>query len=242
MFRQFFNCVRSNSIYEHIDWQGFSEEQKNRWLSKYALLHRASKYLLMSNSAENYPDSLKCCMEGLTIMPDNPALLNLRRRIEKDIFNCCAKMIESDRTDGALSQAECLMKIHPKSAVAWMIRSLAMQKKSNMKEGLMAAVMAVRLANDTADTHFVLGSAMFNAGNLDTAVTEYTHALRLYEKQQKFAIYNHNKITETLTEAYTVCMGDEKTKATSEGGILGLSGGFTDIIEDTTRSEQIKHR
>jgi hypothetical protein len=242
MFRQFFNCVRGNSVYEHIDWQGFSEERKSKWLSTYARLHKASKYLLMSNSAKNYPDSLKCCMEGLAFMPDNPALLNLRRRIEKDIFNYCAKMIESDRTNSALSEAGHLLKVNPQSAVVWMIRSLAMQKKGKVEEGLRAAAMAVRLAPDTADAHFVLGSAMFNAGNLDTAIMEYTHALRLCEKPKKFAIYNRNRITETLTEAYTVCMGNEEVETSSEGGILGLSGGLTEAAEDTSRSRNITYR
>ncbi len=240
-FRKFFNYVRSDSVYEHIDWQGFSEERKSEWHSTYARLHRASKYLLMSNSAESYSDSLKCCMEGLNIMPDNPALLNLRRRIEKDIFDYCAKMITSDRTDRALSEAGRLLKVYPQSAVAWMIRSLAMQKKDKAEEGLRAAAMAVRLAPDMADAHFILGSIMFDVGQLSAAITEYADALRLYKKSRKFAIYSHDRIAETVTEAYAVCMGHEEAKAASEGGFLGLTGGFTEMVEDISRGQHITH-
>lgn len=239
MFRQFFNCVRGDSVYEHIDWQGFSEEYKNRWLSAYARLHKASKYLLMSNSAESYIDDLECCMKGLAIISDNPALLNRRSRIEKDIFNDCEKMITTDRTDGALFEAERLLKIHPQSVVAWMIRSLCMQKKGEMEEALRAATMAAHLAPDTADSHFTLGSIMYDAGKLSPAISEYAEALRLCEKPQKFAIYSRDIIMETVTKAFAVHIGHEKAKAASEIGILGLSTGFTEVAEDIPRELDI---
>ncbi len=226
MFRRFISCVRSNSVYQHIDWKGFSQEQKSKWLSEYARLHDASSYLIMSNGTSDLLDKLRCCMEGLTILPRNPALLNLTRRTEKEIFAICMNRIKTNRTDEALFRAGRMLKIYPDSAVAWLIKSLSMQKKGKLQEGLDAAVMAVCLAPDMADARFILGSILFDAGQLDAAITEYRVALQLSEEPQRFAIYHHSKMLETLTNALNISGKQNKAETTSEKGFLGLSGGL----------------
>jgi spermidine synthase len=182
MFRRFIASVRSDSIYKHIEWKGFSEKRKSEWLEKYERLHEASTYLLMSNGAATLLDKLSCCMEGLNILPDNPALLNLRARTEKEIFSFCADLILSDKTDAALVEAEKMLDIHPHSAVAWIIKSLSMQKNGNMKKGLDAAATAIRLEPDMADAHFILGSLLSGSGHLNEAIDAYDKIL-LHFKQ-----------------------------------------------------------
>ncbi|MBN2313283.1 MAG: fused MFS/spermidine synthase [Sedimentisphaerales bacterium] len=185
LFRRFIASVRCDSVYAHIDWGGFDEERKDKWLENYARLHEASTYLLMSNGAPTLLDRLDCCMEGLKIMPDNPALLNLKTRTEKDMFSFCADLILSNKAEAALVQAEKMLDIHPRSAVAWMIKSLSMQKKGNVKEGLEAAATAIRLEPGIADAHFVLGSLLSGSGRLDEAATAYDKILRHFTQSPK---------------------------------------------------------
>ena len=90
MFRRFFSSVRTNSVYKHIDWKGFTEERKSKWLEGYARLYEASTYLLMANSTSNLLEKLNCCIEGLKILPNNPALLNLKSRTEKELSSFLA--------------------------------------------------------------------------------------------------------------------------------------------------------
>jgi spermidine synthase len=190
MFGRFISDVRNNSVYEHIDWNGFSEDQKKKWLSDYGRIHKASGYLLKSNSTRNLLDKLKYCAEGLTVLPENPALLDLRKRTEKGIYHFYSKSLLSGKEETVLLQVENILKIHPKSAVLWMIKSRCFKAMGRMQKGLEAAAMTVQLEPDNADTHFLLGSMMFSAGQFQNSVTEYREALRLSHEHCKHAIYS----------------------------------------------------
>ncbi len=232
MFRRFTSSLRGNSVYEHIDWNGFNREQKSKWLTEYATIHNASNYLLASNGTSDPLERLSYCMEGLAILPDNPALLNLRKRTEKEIFTICSRKIDSNRTEEALLQAEKMLKIYPRSAVACLIKSLSLQKKGKLQEGLVAAETAVRLAPETADAHFVLGSILCRTGQLDAAITEYNNALRLCEQPQKFSIYSQAKMLDTLANTRITPGENDEAKPTTEKKMLGLSGVLEGIADD----------
>ncbi|MBN1806439.1 MAG: hypothetical protein JW837_14415 [Sedimentisphaerales bacterium] len=204
MFSRFVSCVRGDSVYQHIDWSGFNEEEKKSWLSDYERIHKASGYLLKSNGTRNFLDKLKCCMEGLTVLPENPALLDLRKRTEKEIYYFCSKLLLSGRTETALQYALDVLRIHPGSVVPWMIKSRCMQTMGSIHEELDAAEMAVRLAPENTDTHFLLGSVMFSAGCIEDAITEYRQALRVSEKGRKHAIYNRAGMLDALSQAEAV--------------------------------------
>jgi len=226
MFRRFISSLRSNSVYEHIDWNGFSREQKSKWLSEYATVHNASNYLLASNGTSDPLKRLSYCMEGLAILPDNPALLSLRIRTEKEIFAVCSSKINSNRTEEALLLADKMLKIYPHSAVAWLIKSLYMQNKGKFQEGLVAAETAVRLAPEMADAHFVLGSILCRTGRLDAAIAEYNNALLLCEQPQKFAIYSQARILDTLANTRIASGENIESKPISEKRMLGLWHGL----------------
>jgi tetratricopeptide (TPR) repeat protein len=224
-FQRFISRVKSDSVYEHIDWKGFSEGEKEKWLSDYKQIHDASSYLLMSNGAVNLMDKLSCCIDGLAVLPENPALLGLRQRIEKEIFSFCSKLILTGRTEAALSYSRKMLKVYPKSAVAWMIKSLCLQKTDNIEKSLYAATMAVRLAPDNADAHFLLGSIMFDTGQAENAVTEYEEASRLSKQPRRFAIYNQARILNTLAQNRDAFVKQNVVEATSKKQPESISTG-----------------
>ena len=207
--------MRSNSVYEHIDWKGFSEEEKKKWLLDYERIHEASNYLLMANGTGNLLDILKYCMEGLAILPENPALHDLRKRTEKDIYNFCSELLLSGRKEAALLHAGSVLEIHTKSAVPWMIKSRYMQAKGEIQKGLEAAEMAVNLAPDNADTHFLLGSIMLSAEQFKGAISEYRQALKLSEKRHKYAIYSRVSMLDALAQVNVATGMPEMIEASS---------------------------
>ena len=77
-FKRFVLDVRGNSIYEHIDWTGFSEQEKEKWLADYQQLYKATTYVLMSYYSTNHLEKLQYCMNGLSVFPDNPSIQNSR--------------------------------------------------------------------------------------------------------------------------------------------------------------------
>jgi spermidine synthase len=238
VFGRFISSVRNNSVYRHIDWNGFSKQEKKKWLSDYEQVHNASSYLLMSNSTRNLMDKLKYCMEGLTVLPENPALLDLRKRTDREIYYFYSKLLQSGKEETVLLQVENILKIHPKSAVSWMIKSRCMQTMGKMQEGLEAATSAVRLASDNADTHFLLGSILFSAGQLEEAVAEYREALQLSEEYRKYAIYSQAGMTDALSQAVTASGKHAVIEAASgEQFESSLSGRLKETTEDISQSK-----
>jgi spermidine synthase len=183
LLRQLVVNVRSNSVYGHIDWTGFSQEQKDKWLADYQQLYMASTYLLMAYTTEDNLLQLKYSVDGLAILPDSPGLLHSREEAEKLLFSSSVGMILSGNLDKALALANEILKVYPQSATAWMIRSGAMQGGGNMEKALIAAQQAVVLAPDSADAHLNLGFILFRVKQFDKAVTEYRESLRLKPDQ-----------------------------------------------------------
>lgn len=231
-FGRFISNVRNNSVYEHIDWKGFSKEEKTKWLSDYEPIHKASSYLLMSNSTRNFLDKLKFCTEGLAVLPENPAILDVRKRIEKEMYHFYTRLPLSGREEMVLLQAENILKIHTKSAVSWMIKSLCMQAMGNTQKGLEAAAMAVRLAPDNADTHFLLGSLMFSAGQLENAIAEYREALQLSEEHRKYSIYSQASMMDALSQVITATSKHEVIEAAFGEKFESL---LSDRLKETTK-------
>jgi spermidine synthase len=215
VFGRFISSVRNNSVYEHIDWEGFSKEEKKKWLLDYERIHKVSNYLLMSNSTRNFLDKLNCCAEGLVVLPGNPALLNLMKRTEKEMYHSYAKFLQSGKEKVALLQIENILKIHPKSAVSWMIKSRCMHAMGKAQKGIEAAEISVRLAPDNADAHFLLGSMMFSAGQLEDAIAEYREALQLSDKHRKHAIYSQANMMDVLSQAVNASGKHEVIEAAS---------------------------
>ena len=238
VFGRFISSVRNNSVYEHIDWKGFSEEEKTKWLSDYERIHKASSYLLMSNSTRNFLDKLKHCMEGLAVLPENPAILDVRKRIEKEMYHFYTRLPLSGREEMVLLQAENILKIHTKSAVSWMLKSRCMQAMGNTQKGLEAAATAVRLAPDNADAHFLLGSMMFSAGQLEDAIAQYREALQLSEEHRKHAIYSQASMMDALSQAVAATGKHEVIEAASGEQFESLlSGRLKKTTEDISQSK-----
>jgi spermidine synthase len=183
ILKRFVMDVRSESVYDHIDWTGFSQEQKDKWLTAYQQLYRASTYLLMAYTTEDSLLQLKYSIDGLAILPDSPGLLHSREEAEKLLFSSSVGMILSGNPNDALVLAGRILEIYPESAMAWMIRSGAMQGGGNMEKALIAAQQAVVLAPDNADAHLNLGGILFRVSQFDKAVTEYRESLRLKPDQ-----------------------------------------------------------
>jgi spermidine synthase len=238
VFGRFISSVRKNSVYEHIDWKGLSEGEKKKWLLDYKQIHKASSYLLISNSTRSFLDKLKHCTEGLAVLPENPALINLRKRTEKEMYRFYTRLTLSGREEKVLLLTENILNIHPKSAVSWMLKSRCMQAMGKTQNGLEAAAMAVSLAPDNADAHFFLGSIMFSAGQLEDAIAEYREALQLSEEHRKHAIYSQASMMNALSQAVTVLGKYEVIEAASGEQFESLlSGRLKETTKDISRSK-----
>ncbi|MGD8500590.1 MAG: fused MFS/spermidine synthase [Phycisphaerales bacterium] len=236
MFKRFVLDIRGESVYRHIDWTGFSEEEKNKWLSDYKQLYEASTYLLLTNGTDDYLERLKYCVEGLAILPSNPALIDVRKRTEKGLLSMCMRMIRSGRANDTLLMASNMLKIYPESVTAWMIKSSALEKMGDAQGAVDAAKTAVQLGPDSAEAHQRLGSALHSAGQFEEAITELRETLRLAEQVGESAGHNRAEMLAALAAAYATAGRLSEAAATAEKALeLALSTGQKRMAEKIKR-------
>ena len=236
MFMKFIRDIRSDSVYRHIDWTGYSEQQKQKWLSEFKRLYEASTYLLLTNSTESFLERMKYCREGLSIIPDNPALLDVRQRAERHLLSACLKIIGDGRPNAALSIVEDMLKIHPQSVLGWVIRSSALQEMGDVREAYNAAGMAVRNGPDYPDSHMQLGSVLIADAQFEQAIVEYQEALRLGERYPGLAANRKIQVMNVLTSAYASAGRMADAVATAEKALaLAKSTGKRKMADDISK-------
>lgn len=179
IFQQFVMSVRSDSLYDHIDWTGFSRAERQQWIQDYKQLYAASTHQLLARNSPNALDQLKHSLAGLEILPDNPALRETKNELEKKLLYTCSIMATSGRADNALAVADQILQIDPASATAWIIRSLVMRFSGDMPQALANAKHAARLAPQSPEVRLNLGYILFNMGKLKQSLSEYRKILEL---------------------------------------------------------------
>ncbi|MHC4122085.1 MAG: fused MFS/spermidine synthase [Planctomycetota bacterium] len=202
-FRELVMNTRNKSLEQHIDWSGFTKEQKTKWLEDYQKLHEVSSYLLLSYESKNYLDNLEYVVQGLTILPDNPALVTNREKIERVLLNISKNLIDEGKMDTALAGGNDMIKTYPQSAAGWVVRSIVTQKRDkNLKKALFAAITAVKYAPDNADARMQLGLILYELGKYKEAVAEFEKMVSLANKKRKPFKYNRAKMLYILANAY----------------------------------------
>lgn len=233
MFMEFIREVRSDSVYRHIDWTGYSEKQKQKWLSEFNRLYEASTYLLLTNSTDGHLKKMEYCMEGLSILPDNPALLDVRQRTERLLLSAYEKLIVDGQPKTALASAELMLRIHRQSALGWVIRSSALQEMGDVRGAFNAAKMAVSNGPDNPDAHMRLGSMLSAYTQFEQAIVEYQEALRLGKNDPGFTAKREIQLLNALTIAYMSAGRAAEAIDTAEKALaLAKSTGRGKIAED----------
>ena len=233
MFMKFIRDVRSDSVYRYIDWTGYNEKQKQKWLSEFKRLYEASTYLLLTNSTDGYLKRMEYCMEGLSILPDNPALLDVRQRTERLLLSAYEKLIVDGQPKTALSFAEHMLRIHTQSALGRVIRSSALQEMGDVRGAFNAAKMAVSNGPDNPDAHMRLGGMLSAYTQFEQAIVEYQEALRLGKNDPGFATKREIQLLNALTIAYMSAGRAAEAIDTAEKALaLAKSTGRRKIAED----------
>ncbi|MHC4570972.1 MAG: fused MFS/spermidine synthase [Planctomycetota bacterium] len=232
IFTRFVKNVRGDSIYEHIDWTGFSKEEKEKWLQRYQVVYKASNHLFMSNASDINLDKLKHCMDGLAILPDSTALLSARAEVEKLLYFDSVGMIEAVNPDKAMDLADEMLKIYPQSATAWIIKAGVKQEKGDMQGALAAAQRAVDVAPDNAEAHFNLGFVLFRMGQFDKAIAEYKEMVRLSEQAGPINNYKQAQMLDAFAAVYAAAGWLDEAIVTAERALeFAVASGQQEMVE-----------
>jgi tetratricopeptide (TPR) repeat protein len=112
-----------------------------------------------------------------------------------------------------------ILKIYDRASVAWVIRSVVMQQKSEMERAFEAAGMAVKLSPDSPDAHLCMASVLASLGRFEQAIEEYNETLRLVEMISEFSTREKVNILLALAAAYASAGRSSESAATVEKAV-----------------------
>lgn len=138
-FRLLINTVRSASLYDHIDWSGFSLEQKNKWRADQRIVDEVTSCVLQSFGEENIWQKLSICAQGLRLMPHNAVLL------EEETNDLSEAQRLLDMNETTLVNDSAFAKVGRDSSMAawWILLSRTLQSGGQISQAVKAAQTAV---------------------------------------------------------------------------------------------------
>ena len=175
---------RYDSIFEHIDWTGFSQDERQRWLQEYALFHEASGYLLASRMEPRVITRLWNSFNGLKIMPQHASLIEQE---DNDLLTYPSALNAGlFNPDHLMREVNDILRREPEFGPAWLIKSWLLQQRNDRRAGLNAAEKAVQCSPNTAAARENAGRLLLEHGQVDKAIEHFTAAVRLMPEQASF--------------------------------------------------------
>ncbi len=175
---------RYEGIFEHVDWSGFSQDERQRWTQEYALFYKASGYLLASRMEPRVITRLWHNFNGLKIMPQHASLieqedddlLTYPSALNAGLFN----------PEHLMREVNDILRREPGFGPAWLIKSWLLQQRNDRLGALNAAEKAVQCSPNTAAAHENAGRLLLEDGQVDKAIEHFTAAVRLMPEQASF--------------------------------------------------------
>jgi spermidine synthase len=175
------NVRRHESIFEHIDWTGLSQEERQKWTQEYELFDKVSGYLLASRMEPRVITRLWHSFNGLKIMPQHASLIEQEDKdlltypsaLNAGLFNPEHVMLE---IDGILRQ-------EPEFGPAWLIKSWLLQQRNDRPAALNAAEKAVEYCPNTAAAHENAGKLFLEYRRVDRSIEHFAAAVRLMPEE-----------------------------------------------------------
>jgi tetratricopeptide (TPR) repeat protein len=210
IFSRFVLGLRSDSLERHLDFSGFDDAGRLRWLRRYRMLWEASTHLLAAQATANPEEKLAASLRGLALIGDNPALLAAKADAEKRLFAASVNLTLAGSPDRALELAGRVLSIDRVSSTAWIIRSAALLHSGRRAEALSCARKAAELDPGNPDAHFAVGTALLTARSYEGAAAEFDEALRLTVRQPGDHRYRRVQILEALAKAHELAGNRQK--------------------------------
>jgi Tfp pilus assembly protein PilF len=174
-FKLFTNQVRSPSLYDHIDWSGFSTEQKNKWLADQRVQDGATSCVLQSCGEEDTWQKLSICAKGLRLMPRNAVLLEEE---DNDLLGV-QSLLNIDKIALVNDSANAMIAHDSSMAAGWILLSWTLQRSGQISEAQAAARTAVARAPWSLAGLDNYASLLLQAQSFDQAIAYSETAVRM---------------------------------------------------------------
>ncbi len=180
VMRDFFEAVRSDSVYQHIDWAGADEVDKERWRARLDRVRQVARYVQLSQTSSMYDESLGYAMQGLEIVPDYPALQIARRSIERELLASGLQALAGGNPESAMAIGRAMLAKDPNAVAAWFLFSQASRAQGNTAAAMQAARRAVQMAPQDMGTYYNLWSILLWADDPAAAQETLNRAVEVF--------------------------------------------------------------
>jgi tetratricopeptide (TPR) repeat protein len=201
-FKQFTNTVRSASLYNHIDWTGFSDGQKNKWLDEQRVVDEATSCVLQSFGEEDIWQKLMICSKGLRLMPGSTVLLEEEENDLSEVH----RLLNLDKTAFVNDVANAMIIRDSSMAAGWILLSWTLQRGGQNSEAQAAAQTAVARSPRSVAALDNYATMLLQAQSLDEAIALSDTAVRLapYRTRSRIlhgmALYTKSQDAEAIKE------------------------------------------
>ncbi|MHB9028097.1 MAG: fused MFS/spermidine synthase [Candidatus Latescibacterota bacterium] len=172
MFVPIIGAVRSKSVLDHIAWGGMPETERTIWLERFGKQCAVIDHILVIFREQRLINRLEHIFDGLAILPDNPYLLDLRKKTIEYV-----KSLTQDRN--AEHEIDILLEKRPESGMAWLFKSwfLVVQKDMDAAENVTRKALYYEPENPLS--HYYMGNIHVFRKNYELARNEYLQTLEL---------------------------------------------------------------
>lgn len=175
---------RSQSIFDHIDWTGFSQDRQQKWRQEYQLFHEVSGYLLASRMEPRVITRLWHTFNGLKIMPQHASLIEQQ---DDDLLTYPSALNAGlFNPEHLMLHVNGILRAEPEFGPAWLIQSWLFQQRNDRPAALNAAEKALEYCPKTPAAHENAGKLFLQYGQLDKSIEHFTAAVRLMPDEPSF--------------------------------------------------------
>lgn len=183
LLRKFVYELSRESVYDHIDWTGFTDAERELWLAEYRQVHRASDHLLAAYDSRDAMGKYESTLAGLRVQPRNPGLLDYKTGVEGLLYDQATSLVRAGRVDQAVAFSDHLFRMDANSSAGWLIRSSVSQLQGDGSSALDAARRAVVANPANAQAHSRLGFLLLGMKQREEAIAALRKSLELDGQQ-----------------------------------------------------------
>lgn len=170
--REFYQTVRSESVYDHLDWTGVDKERKQVTLAALRKMRTVANHVLLAQTSTSLVERYRHLCAAAKLPVDNPVFLQMKRSAEMELFEKGVEKVTTEAYPAALQFAQLISKYDPESVFPAILKSQVALHQGNLQSAKDLAREAVaRSPHDLA--------AQTNLWTILCAQNEFEEAYRL---------------------------------------------------------------
>jgi spermidine synthase len=177
LFHEFIDSVRQNSIYDHIDWSGYSQEEITTTKLELKTIWQLASYTLKTTFNDNNLEQLLYISKGLKINPKQLYLTNLKLQVIKQIQKEITRRPEQNEM--LLNNIENVLLEYPDASLIWLVKAFVFINKKDLNHAYEATLTSIKNDGLCPENQFLMGQILVGQNKPKESVVYFEHVTKL---------------------------------------------------------------